>query len=317
MLENLFITYANELFRENLESFNKVFAEIHPHLTPNQIFNKRDFDFFLELIKIFSGFNDPKLANEYREEQKAKCPVFKDYFDAAYEANYRYREGFCPKKCIEFVGHHLARTAKKLNYGGDIHLKCIECRQFYFRDLLSKIIAKEEFEKTVQNYNKIHTSAGLNHYLRASYRYIRGEIILSEKGIFEKKDYVDAGELFGEASPVIPLRDRFDDFLTSLVGYSLTKFLLKNERSKLKNCQWCNNFFIASKNNDRQKYCSECSPKNKISKGKRKKYQREYRLKKKQKKIAKDHEARVKKFMKRTGYSRQEAIENIDADSKV
>jgi hypothetical protein len=54
-----------------------------------------------------------------------------------------------------------------------------------------------------------------------------------------------------------------------------------------------------------------------MSKGRRKEYQRKYRQKKKQEKLAIQRETRIGHLMKRAGYSREEAVEIIEADSKM
>ena len=54
-----------------------------------------------------------------------------------------------------------------------------------------------------------------------------------------------------------------------------------------------------------------------MSKERRKEYQRKYRQKKKQEKLVNQREARIGQLMKRTGYSREEAIEFIEADSEM
>jgi hypothetical protein len=49
----------------------------------------------------------------------------------------------------------------------------------------------------------------------------------------------------------------------------------------------------------------------------RRRYQRDYRKKKRLEKLAIEREARIENLMKETGYSRKEVIEIIEADQKI
>ena len=108
-------------------------------------------------------------------------------------------------------------------------------------------------------------------------------------------------------------KNSFNEFITSIVGYSLTNFLLNNERGKLKQCSKCDKFFITSNNDSCIKFCQDCSPKSEKSNEKNAEYQRKYRLKKKQEKF----EARIENLMQRSGCTREEAIGYIEADSMM
>lgn len=70
MLENLFIVYANESFRDNPKNLFKVFDEIYPylHFDPNWIETKKSLlkGFLKELIAL-SEDNDPKIAADQRQ----------------------------------------------------------------------------------------------------------------------------------------------------------------------------------------------------------------------------------------------------------
>ena len=65
--------------------------------------------------------------------------------------------------------------------------------------------------------------------------------------------------LFSNEHSIYPLNKRFNEFLISIVSYSLVEFLRKNNLKKLKLCPFCNNFFIA-KDTKREKRCysKEC-----------------------------------------------------------
>ena len=48
----------------------------------------------------------------------------------------------------------------------------------------------------------------------------------------------------------------FNEYLNSIVTYSLNEFIILNDRRKLKRCPYCNNFFIA-KSINRKTRCYE------------------------------------------------------------
>ena len=52
---------------------------------------------------------------------------------------------------------------------------------------------------------------------------------------------------------------RFADFLCSLVGFSLSEFLLNEDRRKLKECECCHRYTVAKKaaKEGQRKFCSE------------------------------------------------------------
>lgn len=79
----------------------------------------------------------------------------------------------------------------------------------------------------------------------------------------------------------------------------------------------CKKYFISQKDDSRIKFCQSCSPKSKMSREKKNELQRKWRQKKKEEKLAIQREARIENLMKRSGYSREEVIEIIEADSMM
>jgi hypothetical protein len=115
----------------------------------------------------------------------------------------------------------------------------------------------------------------------------------------------------------------FDDYWGEIYKYFIIYFTIENLNSKqfrdrLRKCQIqkCAKFFIATKADKRIKYCPDCSRKSKMSKEARRKYHQEYRRKKRQEKLAIEREEKINSYIK-AGYSRNEAIELIEDDSKL
>lgn len=159
--------------------------------------------------------------------------------------------------------------------------------------------------------DKIVGGHGLDAFFRNIPNSVTEKVVLVNDNELQRITYISYYNLFGETS-VYPT-NKFNEYIASLVGYSLTKFLLNNERAKLKQCRKCNKFFVASKNDSRIKFCADCSPKTKKSKTKNAEYQRQYRLKKKQEKS----ESRIINLIDKLGCTREEAIEIIEADSMM
>jgi hypothetical protein len=122
----------------------------------------------------------------------------------------------------------------------------------------------------------------------------------------EKINFVELSNIYSKISKYEP-KYRFDKSISSLVGFSLTEFLLNNERAKLKQCQTCDKFFIASKNDGRIIFCPDCSRKSSKPKAKHAEYMRKWRHKQKKEKL----EANITHFINKLGCTREEAIELI------
>jgi len=71
-------------------------------------------------------------------------------------------------------------------------------------------------------------------------------------------------------------------------------------------CQQCDSYFIAGKNDKRIKYCKKCSPKNKMTRKERQKYQKKYMAQKKREKEKDEKQEYINRLMK-AGYTNEEA----------
>jgi hypothetical protein len=146
------------------------------------------------------------------------------------------------------------------------------------------------------------------------------DIILQPDGSFSyDSDFLKEEKYYLENTPFIfdPIFEDSGYASHSLaVAYCLIEFVLNYDRRKLKKCSYCNEFYIQAKLYPKQKYCSNCSSKSKMSKEKRREYQRNYRQKKREQERALQREARIKKFVN-AGWTRKEAEEIIEADSMM
>jgi len=107
-------------------------------------------------------------------------------------------------------------------------------------------------------------------------------------------------------------------YIENCISYAFFEFFRHNRNFKrIRLCQKCGLFFMTQKIDRRIKYCPICSRKSKMTTEERRRYQRDYRKKRRHEKAAIERETKIENLMKRTGYSRAEVIEIIEADSKM
>lgn len=341
--ERIFLVYANLLFKDdpnNLKAMAEVIKEFEAENYHNIGFNyEREkenyfstqnpnivpsaFEPIVDEIIRLSDLGEPRAMMDNQQRRDGQIQTyFLDRHNIAYAAVYRHND-IDPNGRIttcDSCFYFPERTG--LPFMSEPR-KCFECDQMAFIRMLDQLIEGRELYELPE----------FRYYLQARNRAVINivDFNISEDNSLAKplKEYVSLNTLrhFGsiilEPSNPSPMKDfsqsqyAFSSFLMSFIGYSLTEFLLKSGRSKLKKCQKCNCFFTASKNDFRIKYCKSCSSKNKYDAQKWNEYQRKYRLKKRKEKEKMEREVRIKNIMKRAGYSRKEAIEIIDADSKI
>ena len=188
----------------------------------------------------------------------------------------------------------------KLLYGPN-KLACYEWYQLYFRKMLEGIIEGREYSEIPKKFeNQEYTypeflKLNLANFLMWAPKPSRVIEISKTSGLdSEFTEIIITSEALNigehpveERPPMYNISSFFNhSILFELIAYSLSEWLLNNDRRKLKYCQGCEKFYVQTKLNPKQKYCSKCSPKSKMSKERRKEYQKKYRQKKKQEKLA-------------------------------
>ena len=351
MLDDFFIIYTNNNFRDNPENLYKISDEIDPFMFPlNNHGSKNTLNFFIEELISISEINDPDAAYDLIPKweddseglpagERSRIRVCKPDLEAAYKAAYWYQGHNCHNRCIQIYGHGLAKTAERLEYGGNRRLKCFECSQFFFRNFLTKFVKggslddllhpleiDEEFYKKIKAYKpyldvkigeKISDGSGLERYIVSESNCVEEKIVFINDDEFYRKKFIKLNDLFDSDEYFRnPPKNSFNEFITSIVGYSLTNFLLNDKLAKLKKCHGCDKFFKASKNDKRIKFCPDCTSKSRKSKDERAEYQKQYRLKKKQDSTAQEREAKIMNYIDKLGCTREEALDIIEADSK-
>jgi len=348
-IENIFLDYANTNLKENPEIFYKIirdfnsleFLRIDCKLTTKASGEKNKIGLmegiirsFVELVKcddlqtaiklrknLESIENDEKESIELHVLEAAYrhsigldfANIDAVFFMIAYQMVFGYENGFC--ECEDGNGciyNHRKYFLGTERFTEPERIKCYECDQLFFRYMLEEITKGKEYSNI--------GSGALKYLLGVAHNNFYPNVVTVETP--SKSHFKENLNPFITYKPKIIDSGVFKDafrsiFIDDIVAYSLCEYLLNNDRRKLKLCEQCNKFFIASKVDARIKFCSNCSPKSKMSKKKRREYQKKYRQKKKQEKLAIQREARIENVMKRAGYSRREAIEIIETDESM
>jgi hypothetical protein len=203
------------------------------------------------------------------------------------------------------------RRKKTLDTEG---LTCHECDQQFFVYMLTQIINGCEFS-AIEEFDHLLLFGGLcieqGHTGIYRFSIERDRIKLNIWIPFGPEESEDESK--DEVGP-------FSNFFMGAVAQSLLVFLTKNDRRRLKKCNHCGKFYPAKRLIEAQKYCPECSPKNKMSRKQRKLYQRHYRkrgqAKKERMRVARD-EPQIQQMMKILGLTRAAAIEQMKIDKTL
>ena len=350
MLDDFFIKYANFSFKENPENLYMLSNEIDEFLFPIDDWGgQNSLKFFVKELISLSELNDPGDAWQLKPKltdcsedlptgHSCKVGIYDPYFDVAYYAAYWYQDQNCRGECKNHYGPGLAKIGESSDYGGNRRLKCFECWQIYFGNLLTKLVEGESLIDLIHptlsiedQYKEVaeifpdgnfkvtrekvdNWPCAFELYIKNALHCVAEKILPINDNELIRKRYISSNNLLGDERSRYPIRNRFNEYIASLVGYSLTNFLFNDKRAKLKKCHECDNFFKASKNDSRIKYCSECSPKSKKNRAKSAKYMRQYRLKRRQEKMAEKREAKIINYINNLDCTREEAIKIIELE---
>lgn len=248
-------------------------------------------EYLAEMIDTFSNSSDFDQALKWKSKIKSKAQMEqnerKPYdlssldrdVDVAFEAVFYYKTGWCDCTWHE-NGSCIGYRSDQHDFGLDenIRLKCHECCQLFFRGMLMDCVSskdflemgihkmdaslldekwlKEEFPETNSIFC-IDTASpkSFQYYVSRAYDCVEIGAHTTNKHVI-KKEFFSLTNLLDDKRSIYPLYTRFNDYLISVVSYSLIEFLRKNEHKKLKLCPFCNNFFIA-KSINRKTRCYE------------------------------------------------------------
>ena len=297
MLDNFFLLYANKLFKDDPKNFKVVFQDfIEQRNSMGFIPEIYEWDvvrleYLAEIIDGFSNCSDLIAALKWQFELKSiprleKNPedfmedenFLKDHdneIDLAFDAVFFYETGWCHGAQHE-NGSCIRYLSDQHDFGLDdnIRLKCHECRQLIFRGMLMDLVSNKgcflvrALDETLANKHFPGATSvtvtdnsnrkSLEHYLSEAYNCVEIGVYISTNKYFVKQESFELTNLFDDNRSIYPIHTRFNDYLISIVSYSLVEFLLKNDLNKLKLCPFCNNFFIAKDIRRKRCYSKEC-----------------------------------------------------------
>ena len=286
MLETLFLDYANNSLREDPRNLLEICAEIlaFDEQSGSPILVSRteltNLMTLIESVVEMGKINDPKLAARYRNKMKKAHPEDKDLYDSAFEAGYQYQGGHCQEKCVAF-GMEYDQILKRAGLGADERLKCYECYQINYVNFLSRLAETHDLKDGAQwLHGVVPDLKGLHGvdpvaivrldtsfemlFLGLAYEFVKTRVAIFDDGDLGEKIYVappwthESLHIRPASVPQPPRFHRvpFIQWLSGLVGYSLSEFLLNNDLKKLHRCQECSTFFVA-KTVRPTKYCSD------------------------------------------------------------
>ena len=127
--------------------------------------------------------------------------------------------------------------------------------------------------------------------------------------------HIDYAE--GSLSPSL-----FPSYIETYIDLEIAMVIVREQGGEvfpyIKKCKFCEHYYLPKVLRLDQKYCSErCKRKDKWTPEKWNEYMLRYRKHKKEEKIQTSRKQAIKEMMRRSGCSREEAIEMIDADEKL
>jgi len=205
-----------------------------------------------------------------------------------------------PRRLVRLVPASEARKAKEGSAAGLIHRRRYDTSKApeatsKLRKLLDGLIRK----------GKLTDSQELRYFIKVADQYVTTYEVSGGR-------LVEGFEMApGDHWKVIWYPDWLRDLSLSLVRYLSGP---SNDLRKIKKCQQCEEYYIASQLRPNQKFCSKrCKRRSKWPDDKWNTYMRDYRERKKKKAFELD----VQRRMREQGLSRQEAVEQIEADKQI
>jgi hypothetical protein len=265
---DVFLTYANLSLREKPENLKIIFDRIvRCFLTSEQGHIKIRYDFLIDGIVALAKTDDPDIADhldkliprpraiagvrDVDKIENLKRELSREAFSNAIESVYGFRKGFCEERCNKRYRRELFED---LLFSPPRRLKCSECDQLGFIYILDKIIEGADFFEI----------KGFSDLLDSCNDIVRLSLIKRNKATSK----TEIGESLIVQIPELLSAFNFSQFLERMAVYTLATWLkdYKN-RHRLKQCQFCGDFFIAK--DPRRKYCyppKNCKTANKVAK---------------------------------------------------
>lgn len=263
-----FIEYAKADFRKSPENLLEVVRALDDEEFRIKAAPAR-FESMASRIIDLVKHNKPDAFNELQKKYTAEGEHSFNVipFEAAVDAVYRYRGGYCENRCTD--GKQRRETLGLELFSGSNRLRCFECEQLYFKAILNSVSQGENLE---------HITGFSNLMGRGQTALERVEYIYLDQGELKRAityNWTDPQGLGSSRSIMNLEKGYFNDALAGFVWQSLCSFLLEGDRRNIKKCSVCDLFFIAK--NRKKETCSD--PCEKRYNTLRKRYDREQKRK--------------------------------------
>lgn len=269
MIEDIFLAYANNLLKNNPQNFYSIIEEIEKY--KHIIIDKDEFapiikyiielseyidsQDFLSNVEKRGGINhyDDRFDNDlYHAVEAIAGDRITFYSDQKIWEKQKYSKKLIKELLAEKTRHwfncNLRKTVKEYtgqDFCEDQFLqKCYECHQLNFRYCLLQIVNGKEYSEIDEFlYDVCEWSTAISSsktYLSLSKEKKQpfSEWLVSVKELFLSFDEFQSGFL-GNSYHAL------NNFIFAIASYSLTEFLVSNDRRKIKYCPYCEKFFIA------------------------------------------------------------------------
>lgn len=261
MIEDIFLAYANNSLKNNPENFYKIIDAISRNIEIDVVGLKEAVSIICELAK----FNDAEamitLANEkgltpipiwrtpctyldaltggrdswyksiHGRENDPKSMKLSEKIDKPRIFECEYRE-----MNIKIIGEDLCEE--------EFTFKCYECFQLAFIQYLKKIVHGKEYSE-IEDFDDILLSSSVfnEQQIVPSISKVNNRGPFKDELLVHKKYTMDynsfAQSVYGNSHQV------FNIYIFGVASFSLTEFLLQNDRRKIKICPYCSKFYIA------------------------------------------------------------------------
>lgn len=263
--EPLFIFYANQSINENLESFHAIAEKISSE--GYRVYNSRCeilqlqnlpryFDpgaIISEIISAIKQLDSRDVDNLYKAYQL----ISDDIQNIANEAMRGGQNGYCFTLIEDEISGRWESPCKHLLPGRWELVKseapedwcfCYSCDQKYFQKALCLVSIGYSLTEI----------PGFRLYLE-TYRKWESSLLTSESEKIWNSPFHDyhSGWVSGP-DPQFPNKHIFNEFVRSFIAHSFMEFVEKEDVKRIKQCPYCNNFFIARDLKKKRCYSNEC-----------------------------------------------------------
>jgi hypothetical protein len=266
MLDNFFIEYANHPFKGNPANIKKILHIISKEIENQTVLQNQRLATLVGVTKL------KQIASGI--EKFSQLPQIQNYLHAMTQPQGdKLHEDNLLSVVLSATDAPKKICTEECLYSGKTPVpdktSCLICHQECFWTLLKEFsdgIPLEEIgawgklktgdtllPSTPDPFNSVLYKFTLQKYFGHAFDYFKTNVEPTEDGI-RQYDFLSLEGLVSERSDYLPAT-RIDDFITSIVGYSLVKFLENNSPKQIKLCPMCAEFYTA-KTKRVKKYCS-------------------------------------------------------------